>query len=589
MHQIEFKTLNPQQLQAVSHTSGPSVVLAGAGSGKTRVLVYKVLFLITQKKVDPSEIVMITFTNKAAAEMKKRIALAGYKKLGFVGTFHSFCAMLLRKYAGRLGYGPDFVIFDDDDQTALLKQILKEYEGDRFTPSYVSYLISSAKNQLITPSKFTEFFTDFRAKKVAAIYQVYQSKLKKNNAFDFDDLIMKTVELMRGDGDVRGRIQSAYTHILVDEFQDTNYAQYTLARLLSEKTKNITVVGDFSQSIYSWRGADIRNLEKFQEDFPQAKVFQLEQNYRSTPPILDFAYSVISKNSGHPILKLYTDKSGGKDITIKQLQNEEDEALYIIQAIERFRMHYPYKEMAILYRMNAQSRALEEALLHYNIPYLLIGGVRFYERKEVKDILSYLRLLVNPANEVAQDRIMKLGKRKWQEFINHAADIRKDMEHKETADLIEEVLKSTSYVEQYHEDDVEDAGRLENIKELKSVALTHPHVNAFLEQIALVESEYSEGEKLRKGEEGVRLMTLHQAKGLEFPVVFVVGVEEGILPHSRSVDDYFQLEEERRLLYVGITRAQEHLTLTHVRRRFLFGRRTESMPSRFIAGDTEEW
>ena len=589
MPEIEFNTLNPHQQEAVSYTKGPSVVLAGAGSGKTRVLVYKVLYLITQKKVDPADIIMITFTNKAAAEMKKRIAKAGYDKLGFVGTFHSLCAMLLRKYAGRLGYGPDFVIFDDDDQAALLKQILKEYEGDKFTPSYVSYLISSAKNQLISPNKFVEFFTDFRAKKVAAIYQIYQAKLKKNNAFDFDDLIMKTVELIRGDADARARIQGQYTHILVDEFQDTNYAQYTLARLLSEKSKYITVVGDFSQSIYSWRGADIRNLEKFQEDFPDAKVFQLEQNYRSTPPILDFAYSVISKNSGHPILKLYTDKKGGKDITIKQLQNEEDEALYIVQEIERFRSRFPYKEMAILYRMNAQSRALEEVLLHYSIPYLLIGGVRFYERKEVKDILSYLRLLINPHNEVAQDRIMKLGKRKWNEFETHAEEIRAQMKEKESAELIEEILKSTSYIDQYHEDDPEDLGRLENIKELKSVALTFPKLPSFLEQIALVESEYSQGEKLRKGEEGVRLMTLHQAKGLEFPIVFIVGVEEGILPHSRSVDDYFQLEEERRLLYVGVTRAKEHLALTHVRRRFLFGRRMESTPSRFIAEETEEW
>jgi DNA helicase-2/ATP-dependent DNA helicase PcrA len=252
-------------------------------------------------------------------------------------------------------------------------------------------------------------------------------------------------------------------------------------------------------------------------------------------------------------------------------------------------MQFPYKEMAILYRMNAQSRALEEALLHYSIPYLLIGGVRFYERKEVKDILSYLRLLVNPQNEVAQDRIMKLGKRKWHEFETHAPDLRTNMENKDTAELIEEILKTTSYVDQYHEDDPEDVERLENIKELKSVALTFPHVSGFLEQIALVESEYSQGEKLRKGEEGVRLMTLHQAKGLEFPVVFIVGVEEGILPHSRSVDDYFQLEEERRLLYVGVTRAKEHLALTHVRRRFLFGRRMESSPSRFIAEETEEW
>jgi DNA helicase-2/ATP-dependent DNA helicase PcrA len=589
MNEIEFNTLNNEQQEAVRHTTGPSVILAGAGSGKTRVLVYKVLYLITQKKVSPSEIVMITFTNKAAAEMKKRIEKHERRRIGFVGTFHSFCAMLLRKYAGRLGYGPDFVIFDDEDQTSLLKQLIKEYDGyDKFTPSYISFLISSAKNQLIVPEKFTAYFPDYRAAKVAEFYKKYQDRLKKNNAFDFDDLIMKTVELLRTDDDVRRRIHEAYSYILVDEFQDTNYAQYTLSRLLSEDSRNITVVGDFSQSIYSWRGADIRNLEKFQEDFSGAQIFQLEENYRSTPPILDFAYTVISKNNGHPILKLRTQKRGGKDIIIKQLQNEEEEALYVAHEIERLRSTYPYKDFAILYRINAQSRALEEVMLHYNIPYVLIGGTRFYERREIKDILSYLRLLVNPHNELAQDRIMKMGKRKWTAFQQRIDELRSDLDAKDTIQLIESVLASTGYDDQYKTSNPDDYARLENIKELKSVALTFPKLDSFLEQIALVESEYSEGEK-KNNEEGVRLMTLHQAKGLEFPVVFIVGAEEGVLPHSRSVDDYYQLEEERRLMYVGITRAKEHLYITHARRRFLFGRRTDSVPSRFIADDTEEW
>jgi len=589
MQKREFNTLNPAQHAAISYTKGPSVVLAGAGSGKTRVLISKVLYLITQKKTSPDEIVMITFTNKAAAEMKKRIEIAGNGKLGFVGTFHSFCASLLRRYAGRLGYGPDFVIFDDDDQGALIKQIIKEKDIERMTASYLLHLISAAKNQLIPPDKFTTFFPQERAAQVAAVYATYQARLKKNNAFDFDDLIMKVVELVRTDEHVRSLIHEKYTQILIDEFQDTNYAQYSLARLLSEESMDITVVGDFSQSIYSWRGADIRNLEKFQEDFPNTQVFELEQNYRSTASILDFAYTVISKNNGHPILKLFTEKNGGEEIIIKQLQNEEDEALFIVSEIQRLQEKYEYKDCAVLYRINAQSRALEEALLQYGLPYMLVGGIRFYERKEIKDILSYMRLIINPENEVAQERIMKLGKRKWAEFVEKAEVIRTDIEEKDSESLMEELFAATHYLALYNEKDPEEYSRLENIKELKSVANSFPNIHEFLEQIALVESEYSEGEKKRKGEEGIRLMTLHQAKGLEFSVVFIVGVEEGILPHSRSLFDHLQLEEERRLMYVGVTRAKEKLYITHARRRFLFGRRMESAPSRFIAEENEEW
>ena len=589
MQKLEFNSLNPNQLAAVSYTDGPSVILAGAGSGKTRVLISKVLFLITQKQILADEIVMITFTNKAAAEMKKRIEKEGYGKLGFVGTFHSFCASLLRRYAGRLGFGPDFVIFDTDDQAALLKTIIKENDIERMTASYLSHLISAAKNQLIAPDKFSTFFPGDKANEVAKIYATYQSRLKKNNAFDFDDLIMKVVELLRRDEEVRSMIHRKYTQILIDEFQDTNYAQYSLARLLSEESMDITVVGDFSQSIYSWRGADIRNLEKFQDDFSDAKIFELEQNYRSTPPILEFAYNVISKNNGHPILKLFTDKNGGEDIKIKQMQNEEEEALFVVAEIERLSDKFDYKDFAVLYRINAQSRALEEALLQYGLPYMLIGGIRFYERKEIKDILSYMRLIINPDNEIAQDRIMKLGKRKWSEFVERADTIRKDVDKKDTEGLMEEIFSATNYLALYNEKDPDEYSRLENIKELKSVANSYPNINDFLEQIALVESEYSEGEKKRKGEDGVRLMTLHQAKGLEFPVVFMVGVEEGILPHSRSTFDNFQLEEERRLMYVGVTRAKERLIITHARRRFLFGRRMESAPSRFIAEENEEW
>ena len=589
MNEIEFDTLNPHQRKAVSYTDGPSVILAGAGSGKTRVLVYKVLYLVTQKKIDSGNIVMITFTNKAAAEMKRRISLAGQGALGYIGTFHSFCAFLLRKYAGRLGYGPDFVIFDSDDQETVLKQILKEGNSERITVSYAAHLISAAKNQLIPPDRFTQFFPGEKAALVAGVYREYQRKLKKNNAFDFDDLIMKTVELLRHDGELSDHLQEMYTHILVDEFQDTNYAQYTLTRLLAEKKRNITVVGDFSQSIYSWRGADIRNLEKFQDDFQKSELFYLEQNYRSTPHILDFAYSIISKNSGHPILKLFTKQKKGTDVTIKEAQNEEDESLYVVSEIEKLQTEYPYKDIAVLYRINAQSRALEEALLQYSIPYMLIGGVRFYERKEVKDILSYLRLVINPENDVSQERIIKLGKRKWSEFEKKLPQICEEAKDKSSSEVMEDIFEETHYLSLYHVDDPEDYSRLENIKELKSVALSFPRLEDFLEQVALVESEYSEGEKQKKGGEGVKLMTLHQAKGLEFPVVFLIGVEEGILPHARAINDYHQLEEERRLMYVGVTRAKERLYVTHARRRFMFGRRMESSPSRFIANEDTEW
>ncbi len=589
MHDINFDTLNPHQMKAVSYTSGPSVILAGAGSGKTRVLVYKVLYLITQKKIDPKSIIMITFTNKAAAEMKRRVDLANKGSLGFIGTFHSFCAFILRKYAGRLGYGPDFVIFDDDDQETLLKQILKKIDSDRMTLSYAAHLISAAKNQLIPPERFTHFFPDGKAVIVAEIYAEYQKKLKKNNAFDFDDLIMKVVELLRRDEELCNHLQDLYSHILIDEFQDTNYAQYTLVRLLAERKKNVTVVGDFSQGIYSWRGADIRNLEKFQEDFPESEVFYLEENYRSTPDILDFANNIISKNSGHPILKLFTKQDRGQEIAIKELQNEEEESLFVVSEIERLQPEYKYKDIAVLYRINAQSRSLEESLLQYGIPYMLVGGTRFYERKEIKDILSYLRLVVNPENEVAKERIQKLGKRRWTEFASSFAQLRAEAEKKDSADIMEDIFESTQYLSLYDTNDPDDYSRLENIKELKSVALSYPKLNEFLEQVALVESEYSEGEKQQKGKEGVRLMTLHQAKGLEFSAVFLIGVEEGILPHSRSINDYHQLEEERRLMYVGVTRAKERLYISHARRRFMFGRRMESSPSRFIANESEEW
>ncbi len=581
-----FNQLNSQQRAAVEFVKGPAVILAGAGSGKTRVLVFKVLNLINRHQIAPSSIVMITFTNKAANEMKARILRTGSNALGFIGTFHSFCALILRRGAHHIGLDNNFVIYDDDDQASLIKTILKKVDHKKFTPHYFLNRISAAKSQLIGPEKFLELFSDYNASLVGEVYKLYEQALRKNKALDFDDLIMKTTELFIKKEEVLERYQNKYQYLLVDEFQDTNYAQYVLTRLLGEKYHNVTVVGDFSQSIYSWRGADIRNLEKFKEDFPEAKIFHLEQNYRSTQKILDLAYQVISKNQTHPILNLFTDNQSGEDVSFYEAENEEDEAIYVTNAIESLKRSLPYSSFAVLYRTNAQSRIIEESFLHYGIPYVLIGGTRFYERKEIKDVLSYLRLLINPVDEVAKSRIIKLGKKRWQDFQNFYSKKADQVAEMTTVDIMEEIFHETKYLDFYNPDDPEDYSRIENIKELKSVAFSFPKLSEFLEQVALVESEYFAGERKKGSQDGVRLMTLHQAKGLEFPVVFIVGVEEGILPHSRSIEDYFQLEEERRLFYVGITRAKDKLYITYAHRRFIFGRRSESMKSRFLGEDT---
>jgi DNA helicase-2/ATP-dependent DNA helicase PcrA len=585
-----LENLNKNQQAAVLHLNGPSVILAGAGSGKTRVLIHKVLYMM-EHAITPKEIIMITFTNKAAQEMKERIRSATQSEstLGYVGTFHSFCCQILRREAHNLGIEHNFSIYDDNDQSDVIKNILKKIDNKRLTPSFVQYRISAAKNQLIPPSEYLNYFSEYTAPAVAEVYTAYQKELKKNQAFDFDDLIMQVVTLFTQYPEVLNKYQEKYKYLMVDEFQDTNFAQYALTKLLAAKYSNVTVVGDFSQSIYSWRGADIRNLEKFKEDFPGTKEFHLDENYRSTQKILNFAYEVIEKNQTHPVLHLFTDNDEGEEIVEYQADNEQDEAIYIAHEIKHLARNGSYLDCAVLYRTNAQSRVIEEAFLHYGIPYTLVGGTRFYERKEVKDILSYLRLFANPQDEVAKERIIKIGKRKWDKFRAYYQKTHEHYENIPTVELIEDIFRETGYLELYNPEDPEDYSRLENIKELKSVAVRFPNILEFLEQVALVESEYSEGEKKGgRNQDGVRLMTLHQAKGLEFPYVFIAGVEEGILPHVRSVDDLFQLEEERRLFYVGITRAQTKLYITYTRRRFIFGRRNEARKSRFIGGDTEE-
>ncbi len=577
-----FNDLNSQQNEAVTLADGPSIILAGAGSGKTRVLIYKVVNLVKNHDVDPEQIVMITFTNKAANEMKERIfkKLPGHKNLGYVGTFHSFCAKILRIEGVNIDIDRNFVIYDETDQLSLIKTILKEEGIDKFTPSFYLNRISGAKNELIFPKTYQQLFTDFSSKYVYKVYSRYQKELVKNKALDFDDLLLKAIELFTIRPEILAKYQYRYQYFLVDEFQDTNKAQYVLISSLAKKSKNITVVGDFSQSIYSWRGANIGNLDKFKKDFPKTQTFHLEKNYRSSQNILDFAYKVIIKNKSHPILHLITENEVGDELTFFEAGNEQEEAIFITEKLQE--LSRSFDSFAILYRTNAQSRVMEEALLHYGIPYVLVGGTRFYERKEIKDTLSYLRLLVNPKDTVAKNRLIKLGKRRWQDFVNFYKESKDKLEGKSTDELIEQVFNATKYLERFNITDEEDFARLENIKELKSVAIKFPDLTEFLEQVALVESEYFENEKKQHSASDVRLMTMHQAKGLEFDCVFIIGLEEGILPHSRSIDDYFQLEEERRLFYVAITRARKKLFITNARKRFIFGRRNYALKSRFL-------
>lgn len=585
-----FSKLNEKQKLAVVYHGGPSIILAGAGSGKTRVLVYKVIYLINHLKIDPFSIIMITFTNKAGEEMKKRIMKFNKKNnLGFIGTFHSFCAKVLRKFANTLGYSNNFVIYDEDDQKSLIKEILKESETKKFTADYFLNRISQAKNQLIYPQDYLEYFgNSFSSQLTGEIFEKYQKKLKANNAMDFDDLLLNTVYLWKKDKKILNYYQEKISYILVDEFQDTNLVQFELIKLLGKRVKNITTVGDFSQSIYSWRGADIENLKRFQLNFKKAKIFYLEDNYRSTQKILDFAYKIISKNTTHPILKLKANKEKGEDIIFYEAENEEDEALYVVhQIITLSKEGYLPNQMAVLYRTNAQSRIIEEAFLHYSLPYILIGGIRFYQRKEIKDILAFLRLVLNPDDEISLKRIKKLGSKRYKKFKEEIKNLRKISHSKTTNEIIEKIFEITDYLSLFNLENPEDYARIENIKELKSVAVNFPNLIDFLNQTALVEQEYSESEKKTKDNNAVKLMTIHSAKGLEFEIVFIIGVEEGILPHSRNSDNLFDLEEERRLFYVGITRAKKKLYITFTKSRFIFGKRIYSIKSRFIDDDED--
>ncbi|OGH41834.1 MAG: hypothetical protein A3H79_02835 [Candidatus Levybacteria bacterium RIFCSPLOWO2_02_FULL_36_8b] len=597
-----LKDLNSEQQRAVLQTDGSVIILAGAGSGKTRVLTYKVLYLIKEKGINPFNILMVTFTNKAANEMKERVHkfLTNGQRLTVrdrptIATFHSLCAKILRVEGKHMNLSPQFAIYDTQDQIDAIKEAMSQLNISvkDYKPSSILGSISQAKNELISASEYPKYARGNFQEKVAKTYFIYQKILSENHALDFDDLLLKTVLLFENNSQILNKYQNHFQYILIDEYQDTNHAQYILTKSLAKRWNNICVVGDFSQSIYSWRGADFTNLTRFKDDFKNTKTFSLSQNYRSTQKILDAASSVISKNTTHPVLNLWTKNPQGEEITIFEAKNEQQEIEFIVNNIKNFQLLTPdfrFGNVVVLYRTNAQSRILEEIFLHNSIPYVLIGGIRFYERREIKDVLAYLRNLDNKDDKISLKRIEKIGKKKVEKYLEFQKSFNKK-ENLPTLEILDQILKATEYLRAYDEKDEEDRQRLENIKELRSVAFNFPNLTNFLENVSLVEQEYPsatlrssmpDGSSDGKKKDAVILMTLHAAKGLEFPYVFMIGMEEGLFPHSRSLMDKHALEEERRLCYVGMTRARKELFLTYARRRIFFGQKTSNVVSRFI-------
>lgn len=574
---IDWKNeLNEQQLRAVCYDKGPLLVLAGAGSGKTRVLTYRVAWLIDQGKVRAEEIILLTFTNKAAGEMKQRVEQLVGKRIGFAGTFHAFCAQLLRKYGERVGLGRNYVIYDETDKKELIKTIVKElgFDERELKPAMVMAMIGNAKNEMLGVGDYAEMARGFSQKQVAQVWERYEMRMRESNAVDFDDLLRLGVRLLEID-EIGDRMRAEYSQVLIDEYQDTNRAQYRLTTLLDGKRGNLTVVGDFSQSIYSWRGADYRNLNLLKQEYANLETVKLEENYRSTQRILDAAYGVIGNNTGHPILELKAIGKLGDKVMTYEAKNEREEANFVIE-----KMNDEYGKYAVLYRTNAQSRSLEEAMIRAGVPYVLVGGVKFYERKEIKDVLAYLRVIANEVDMLSWQRIEKLGKRRADKFRGWLETVRGGGELS-TEELLMGVFENSGYIEKFDRNNEADLARLENIQELMSVAKEFSDLNSFLENVALVQSEAQSSLDLDKGV--VTLMTVHAAKGLEFSEVFVVGLEEGLFPHSRSIIDKEQLEEERRLMYVAMTRAKEKLYLSYARQRLFFGQRNNGSPSRFLS------
>lgn len=614
--------LNKDQIEAVTYTDGPLLVLAGAGSGKTKVLTHRVAYFIQQNLIKPENALLLTFTNKAAGEMKERmnkiLTDAGLPATASAtaGTFHSFCAKVLRIDGRHIGIPINFVIYDATDQKDLVKQILEKLNlsTDQYNPASILSGIGEAKNQMLTPSEYSEFVKGDWQDVVLNVYTEYEKALKENGALDFDDLMIKTVRLFKEIPDVLAKWQKMLTCIFVDEWQDTNKIQYSLAKLLVGQRKDLTAVGDASQSIYSWRGADYKNINYLMRDYPNIKVINLEQNYRSTQNILEAANLVISKNTSHPILKLWTEKKAGAKIKLYSASNGFAEGDFVVDEVKKLIDYRPrstdpkkavvrgpstvgYRDIAVLYRTNAQSRVIEEALLHAGIPYTLIGGTKFYDRKEIKDVVAYIRYLINPKDTVSKKRIEKIGVRRFEKIEIFRSE-NPELTGLTTLDILDIVMQKTDYLSLFTkarlpdgQESEENLARLENIKELRSVATEFPDINEFLENIALVEAQTDSDRHLNNGKSQsnqVTLMTLHAAKGLEFPIVFIVGMEEGLFPHSRSLMDSGQIEEERRLAYVGITRAKETLYLTYASSRLYFGERLSNPPSRFLSDIPED-
>lgn len=591
------KQLNPVQADAVRATEGPVLILAGAGSGKTRCLTYRIGYLIQEKKIAPENILAVTFTNKAAAEMKQRIEKLVGQKPPWMGTFHAISARILRRDGHNIGIPVDFVIYDTDDQLSVIKGVCEKLDLNtkNFNPKTILGMISSAKNELVSPTEYRGLARGLFQETAAEVYGYYQKALRDNNALDFDDLLMEVVRLLTEHPETLKKYQRQFLYILIDEYQDTNKAQYQFSKLLAGAHRNICVVGDASQAIYGWRGADFRNIVSFEKDYPNTKVFNLEQNYRSTKNILSTAYAVISKNRTHPILKLWTEQGDGTPPILYEAKHELDESQFVIRMIEKYAATgHKYHDFAVLYRTNAQSRVLEEEFLRAGIPYKLIGGTRFYERKEVKDMLSYLRLVANPKDKVAYKRVvntpprgigpvqLKTGGPKLDQFEELLRELRTKADGLKTLEILDLVSALTGYLKWLDDGTMEAAGRVENVKELRSVATEFPEIGSFLENVALVEAEYMPDSASQELGNAVTLMTMHSAKGLEFPIVFMVGLEEGLFPHSRALMDVGEMEEERRLAYVGITRAMKQLFLTYARERLYFGSRTTGVISRFI-------
>jgi len=629
-----LEQLNDAQRDAVQTIKGPVLILAGAGSGKTRALTYRVGHLIQNKKINPHNILAVTFTNKAAKEMTKRIGdiigsdlqNTSYKlRRGLtVGTFHSICARILREEIHHLGYKNSFSIYDTSDQEKLIKEALLELNvrEKHFSPKAVLNYISGAKNELMSPEEYARMTGDYFTEIVAKVYPLYQKKLQDNNALDFDDLIMKTVELFKKHASVLEEYQERWQFIHIDEYQDTNHAQYTWVKMLAEKYRNLCVVGDDWQGIYSWRGADIRNILNFEKDYPDAKIIKLEQNYRSTKNILNCAQRIIEQNTNRTDKKLWTENEDGSMIKVKQALDEKHEALMAIDEIEKF--GGSYRDSAILYRTNAQSRALEEMLVQSAIPYTIIGGIRFYQRKEIKDVISYLTTIKNPLDSLALLRIINVPTRKigkttimriiefakerdytfLEAILNHdqlgsinsgahrALDgfvkvinsLKLVAQESNVSELIEHILDKAGYQDFLLDGTEEGIERFENVKELISAASKFSEMkpaeslDAFLEEVSLM----SDIDYMDENTELVTLMTLHAAKGLEFPNIIIVGMEENVFPHSRSSQDPKEEEEERRLCYVGMTRAQENLVLLSAKQRMLYGNMNVNPVSRFI-------